>query len=1057
MSQYIPGVVDYVPQIQPYKPDLNFYQKVLETKNAQYKEGYNKLSALYGQLLESPMLRTENIELRNKFFNDIGNQIKKISSMDLSMPQNVEAASKVFQPLIDNKYILKDMAYTQRAYSALEKGQRLKDDPESQGQYWEGGIRAIQYQMADFAKSTADESLGFNAPDYTPFVNVPEKAMKFAKDMGFNTSYVSWSPDGRYQVITKNGVQMIPELTNAFLAVFKNDQAAVDYYRTLSTLNRRDYMTQNAAEFGSEEAAEKNYLSNLSQQLRLQFSQKAVEADKELNAVEKREKAADAIIAGRGIDPSDDKDLSIVKVKEQSSVEKLIAMSSKDFYEKSAETISDQILLSSGLNAERARVDAAVANNLFATDLYNSAVSYAMNTAEVKDVKADQYALASFENQLATNKMVLEYGLKYDFEKKKAALDILKENLKNEGSVYSYTPGGNSITTKAPQEGGAGAAVVEDLFKVEREEVATTGEGLTNAIAEKAKAVNSVLMAYQNAKAGQTLNGIIIKDEAQAKAIRDYARQKQVELFGVAKETREEITGKPISWGPGSFTGNLANLFADEQTRVKTSYSGGYLKEDGSLLEFNEVPYYRDGKNKNNWYYLNEKLKSAESDPVFAQLMRGNQVVANASGAIKELEDTYYAQKKMQTDNNRTVLQAALSNKDSGVTDALEDAFVPEYAEKFINNNFLKPNGDVISKEEFASKYAANHPVIEKPRGNFYYMTEGVADPGTYKREDYKEQAEDMYDAMLSSFLTIYNQGPNAAIGTKGMKPVKYAYAVGGESGAGVQTGAAGYDMIDAAFPMDLGAQDFLSFMNIAQSADASGALIGIVNADGSSLNSKVLDDLEDDEKLKDAGLFDILKSVQSTMLKGVKKTDAERPTFSFYHHPIIGNDASKMGFTITLDPGYVADKKGGAKTPGITANMSNPSITLILDANKVNKQDLNRLNLVGVLDRGIEDLQIEANGVVNINEYSDYAGNATIEKVGDRFRVTTNLKGFDQNGQPTYTTNTVMAAEGATASSIAKTIRAEMPNLSQKNYIISEQLRQLKPLEYDPNVFTNR
>ena len=157
MSQYIPGVIDYVPQIQPYKPDLNFYQKVLETKNAQYKEGYNKLSALYGQLLESPMLRTENIELRNKFFNDIGNQIKKISSMDLSMPQNVESASKVFQPLIDNKYILKDMAYTQRAYSALEKGQRLKDDPESQGQYWEGGIRAIQYQMSDFAKSTAPD------------------------------------------------------------------------------------------------------------------------------------------------------------------------------------------------------------------------------------------------------------------------------------------------------------------------------------------------------------------------------------------------------------------------------------------------------------------------------------------------------------------------------------------------------------------------------------------------------------------------------------------------------------------------------------------------------------------------------------------------------------------------------------------------------------------------------------------------------------------------------------------------------------------------------------
>jgi len=312
----------------------------------------------------------------------------------------------------------------------------------------------------------------------------------------------------------------------------------------------------------------------------------------------------------------------------------------------------------------------------------------------------------------------------------------------------------------------------------------------------------------------------------------------------VATETTEEITGKPVSWGPGSFMGNLANLFADEQTRVKTSYSGGYLKEDGPLLEFNEVPYYRDGKNKNNWYYLNEKLKSAESDPVFAQLMRGNQVVANASGTVTKLEDTYYAQKKMQTDNNKTVLQAALSNKASGVKNALEDAFVPQYAQKFLKDNFLKPNGDVVSKEEFVSKYVANHPSLDKPKGAAYYRF-GL-EPGQYSQADYKEQAEDMYDAMLSSFLTIYNQGPNAAIGTKGMKPVKYAYAVGAEGGAGVQAGAAGYDMIDAAFPMDLGAQDFLSFMNIAQSADASGALIGIVNAEGGSLNSEVLDDIDD-------------------------------------------------------------------------------------------------------------------------------------------------------------------------------------------------------------------
>lgn len=75
--------------------------------------------------------------------------------------------------------------------------------------------------MQDFSKSAAEESLGFSAPRYTPAVNVAEKAMKFAKDMGFNMQTVSWTPDGRYQVTTKNGTQMIPSLTNALLLHFR--------------------------------------------------------------------------------------------------------------------------------------------------------------------------------------------------------------------------------------------------------------------------------------------------------------------------------------------------------------------------------------------------------------------------------------------------------------------------------------------------------------------------------------------------------------------------------------------------------------------------------------------------------------------------------------------------------------------------------------------------------------------------------------------------------------------------------------------------------------------
>ena len=36
MSTYLQGVTDYIPQFQPFQPDLNFYANALQTKQNQY-------------------------------------------------------------------------------------------------------------------------------------------------------------------------------------------------------------------------------------------------------------------------------------------------------------------------------------------------------------------------------------------------------------------------------------------------------------------------------------------------------------------------------------------------------------------------------------------------------------------------------------------------------------------------------------------------------------------------------------------------------------------------------------------------------------------------------------------------------------------------------------------------------------------------------------------------------------------------------------------------------------------------------------------------------------
>ena len=51
MATYLPGVTDYIPQVQPWSPDFNFYQNVLERKQQQYDTGWEKVNNIYSSIL----------------------------------------------------------------------------------------------------------------------------------------------------------------------------------------------------------------------------------------------------------------------------------------------------------------------------------------------------------------------------------------------------------------------------------------------------------------------------------------------------------------------------------------------------------------------------------------------------------------------------------------------------------------------------------------------------------------------------------------------------------------------------------------------------------------------------------------------------------------------------------------------------------------------------------------------------------------------------------------------------------------------------------------------
>jgi hypothetical protein len=50
MATYLQGISDFIPELQPFQPDLNFYANALQTKQTQYDSNWKAVNNLYGQL-----------------------------------------------------------------------------------------------------------------------------------------------------------------------------------------------------------------------------------------------------------------------------------------------------------------------------------------------------------------------------------------------------------------------------------------------------------------------------------------------------------------------------------------------------------------------------------------------------------------------------------------------------------------------------------------------------------------------------------------------------------------------------------------------------------------------------------------------------------------------------------------------------------------------------------------------------------------------------------------------------------------------------------------------
>jgi hypothetical protein len=311
MATYIPGLTDYIPQIQEFKPDYNFYNKALQMRQSKYDAAHEQLSTLYGSLLNSPMLREKNVAERDQFFKVIDQDIKKMASLDLSKQQNVQAASSIFNQMLDNKNIVKDMTWTrnwQKQHQRADAMRNCVDAEKCGGTWWQGGVDYLNYQAEDFKNATDDEAMGFGNARYVASQNITDMAMKVAKDLDLNIKVDTRK--GGFIVTTKNGMNAVKPLYTMLAGKIGNDPKVLDYLQAKNYVSRKNWIKSNTPVYGSEEAATSEYIKQRSLQLKDTLKKHQINIDftadninQEVRNIE--EKAADGI-------PATEKDLADV-------------------------------------------------------------------------------------------------------------------------------------------------------------------------------------------------------------------------------------------------------------------------------------------------------------------------------------------------------------------------------------------------------------------------------------------------------------------------------------------------------------------------------------------------------------------------------------------------------------------------------------------------------------------------------------------------------------------------------------------------------------------------
>jgi len=577
MATYIQGLTDYIPQIQPFQPDINFYGNVMQTRQTRYDAAKKKVSDLYGSLLYAPLTGDNNIKRRDEFFKFIDNDIRKISGMDLSLQQNEDAAMEIFSGFYNDKDMVNDMVWTRNYNLAVQKHEAMKsctDPVKCGGRAWDEGYMDLVYKREAFKNATDAERLNFESPTYTPYYDWKKDALKFAKDNGYKVTKDTLEGD---YIVTKPDGTKIKGLWGLFKEGFGDDPRVQANYEVMASVKRNSTARAEASLYGSVEEAERQYATKV-------LNEGLKEITKNLD----KTKFEYASLNERITQLQTKAQTSALTPKEQQILDEAIAnrdvkQSQKENYENSINAIMANAD-SGDMATIRRRVDAAIAQGLIENDLTELAYSLSAVGEEkivanpIREIKLRHQAdlaMAAVNNNYSLLQLQAEHNLKLKEIEYKALLEQAGGTEATGGAAYSqgfaeaptYKEAGAGtnveltekesayLYTKTEAEKyvnnarGGSLSFLYDAFN-RAKQAATSGEGSVTATKWLKETVGD---NWKNISDQQTFNQIMVNNEATKSKSIGVLYQQTLNMF------KNNKTGG-IGWGEDLLTTNALQI-----------------------------------------------------------------------------------------------------------------------------------------------------------------------------------------------------------------------------------------------------------------------------------------------------------------------------------------------------------------------------------------------------------------------------------------------------------------------------------------------------------------